>query len=157
MCNSSFERNAKMRNAKTPVNVETEHVTTGDIFADLGFSPAQAVELTIKSDLHRSLLQHIRSSKVTQAELAKVLQVHQPDVSNLLRGKLNLFSITKLCQYADRLRLKVRIEVEGQREVENPARISTAPARRRAAFKTVKANRPSVAQPARTTRHRAVA
>ncbi len=100
-----------MRKAKAPVNVETEHVTTGDIFADLGFSPAQAVELTIKSDLHRSLLERIRASKMTQVELAKVLQVHQPDVSNLLRGKLCLFSITKLCLYADRLNLKVRIEM----------------------------------------------
>jgi predicted XRE-type DNA-binding protein len=102
-----------MRNNKEPINIETEHVTTGDIFADLGFSPAQAVELTIKSDLHRSLLEHIRANKMPQAELAKILQVHQPDVSNLLRGKLNLFSITKLCQYADRLKLKVRIELEG--------------------------------------------
>ncbi len=108
-----------MRNNEEPINVEMEHVTTGDIFADLGFSPAQAVELTIKSDLHRSLLEHIRASKMTQVELAKVLRVHQPDVSNLLRGKLNLFSITKLCQYADRLKLKVRIEVEKTQHEEN--------------------------------------
>jgi len=111
-----------MRSARAPINVEHEHVTTGNIFADLGFSPAQAVELTIKSDLHRSLLLHIRESKMTQVELAEVLQVHQPDVSNLLRGKLNLFSITKLCQYADRLKLKVRIEVEGARPSEKPLR-----------------------------------
>jgi predicted XRE-type DNA-binding protein len=112
-----------MRNAKVVINVETEHVTTGDIFADLGFSPAQAVELTIKSDLHRSLLEHIRACKMTQVELAKLLRVHQPDVSNLLRGKLNLFSITRLCQYADRLNLKVRIEVErAQREVSSSPR-----------------------------------
>jgi len=133
MCNNNFERNAKMRKAKAPVNVETEHVTTGDIFADLGFSPAQAVELTIKSDLHRSLLERIRASKMTQVELAKVLQVHQPDVSNLLRGKLNLFSITKLCQYADRLRLKVRIELEDARREGSQVLSRTASARRRKA------------------------
>jgi predicted XRE-type DNA-binding protein len=102
--------------------VETEHITTGDVFADLGFSHALAGELTIKSDLHRSLLEHIRASKMTQAELARVLQIHQPDVSNLLRGKLNLFSITRLCQYADRLKLRVRIEVEGGLPAEKPLR-----------------------------------
>jgi plasmid maintenance system antidote protein VapI len=59
---------------------------------------------------------------MTQVELAKVLQVHQPDVSNLLRGKLNLFSITKLCQYADRLKLKVRIEVQEERNIEKTMR-----------------------------------
>ncbi|MGA3264411.1 MAG: helix-turn-helix transcriptional regulator [Terracidiphilus sp.] len=119
-----------MRNAKAPVNVETEHVTTDNIFADLGFSPAQAVELTIKSDLHRSLLERIRASGMTQVELAKVLQVHQPDVSNLLRGKLNLFSITKLCQYADRLKLKVRIEVEDTRSSPKPMRSRMKPVQR---------------------------
>ena len=122
-----------MRKAKAPVNVATEHVTTADIFTDLGFSPAQAVELTIKSDLHRSLLGRIRASKMTQVELAKVLQVHQPDVSNLLRGKLNLFSITKLCQYADRLKLKVRIQLEDARREVSHVRSRTASARRRKA------------------------
>jgi predicted XRE-type DNA-binding protein len=146
-----------MRNAKAPVNVETEHITRGDIFEDLGFSPEQSLELTIKSDLHRSLLEHVRESKMTQAELAKVLHVHQPDVSNLLRGKLNLFSITKLCQYADRLKLRVRIEVEGTRGEETPMRSSAVPARSRRALKTVRAGRTSPAQLTRTTRHRAVA
>jgi predicted XRE-type DNA-binding protein len=126
-----------MRNNKGPINVEMEHVTTGDIFADLGFSPAQAAELTIKSDLHRSLLEHIQASEMTQAELAKVLQVHQPDVSNLLRGKLNLFSITKLCQYADRLKLKVRIEVEGAQHSENLARSHMRPVQSRSNIKKI--------------------
>jgi predicted XRE-type DNA-binding protein len=141
-----------MRNAKAPVNAETEHVTTGDIFADLGFSPAQAVELAIKSDLHRSLLEHIRASKRSQAELAKVLQVHQPDVSNLLRGKLNLFSITKLCQYADRLKLKVRIEVEGDRPAEKPLRTRMKPVQPGAVQrkkKTVHLGMNTVSKPAR--------
>jgi transcriptional regulator with XRE-family HTH domain len=64
---------------------------------------------------------------MTQAELVKLLRVHQPDVSNLLRGKLNLFSITKLCQYADRLKLKVRIEVEGTRPSEKLERSHMRP------------------------------
>jgi predicted XRE-type DNA-binding protein len=132
---------AKMRDNKEPINVEIEHVTTGDIFADLGFSPAQAVELTIKSDLHRSLLEHIQVSKMTQVELAKVLRVHQPDVSNLLRGKLNLFSITKLCQYADRLKLKVRIEVERVHLEEKAMRRSGEPTPRRFASKVENARR----------------
>ena len=146
-----------MRNAKAPINVEAEHVTTGDIFADLGFSPMLAGELTIKSDLHRSLLEHIRASKMTQVELARVLQIHQPDVSNLLRGKLNLFSITKLCQYADRLKLRVRIEVEGAQDKKRVTQPNPPSARRRTVHKTVKNIQPSAAQPTKTTRRRAVA
>jgi predicted XRE-type DNA-binding protein len=143
-----------MQNNKETIDVESEHVTSGDIFADLGFSPAQAVELTIKSDLHRSLLEHIRASKMTQVELAKVLRVHQPDVSNLLRGKLNLFSITKLCQYADRLKLKVRIEVEGAQDDESMTRKRVARTRRRTALKL---GRAKATQPTKTVLRRTVA
>jgi predicted XRE-type DNA-binding protein len=145
-----------MRNARASINVDTEHVTTGDIFADLGFSPAQAVELTIKSDLHQSLLEHIRASKMTQVELAKVLQVHQPDVSNLLRGKLNLFSITKLCQYADRLKLKVRIEVEGMQNERCSTLSRTAKARRIPATMTARVRR-STTKFTKTTLRQAIA
>jgi predicted XRE-type DNA-binding protein len=147
-----------MRNAKAPVNSEIEHVTTGDIFGDLGFSPAQALELTIKSDLHRSLLEHIRASKMTQVELAQILRVHQPDVSNLLRGKLSLFSITKLCQYADRLKLRVRIEVQGIENETNAGKRSVGKAPRRTAPKTRSANHGYAIQPVpNSARRRAIA
>jgi transcriptional regulator with XRE-family HTH domain len=94
---------------------------------------------------------------MTQIELAKVLRVHQPDVSNLLRGKLNLFSITKLCQYADRLKLKVRIEVEKTQRERMPLKRIMEPDRRRTAHKSVKASQVSVAQFSKATRQRAVA
>jgi len=110
------------------------------------------VELTIKSDLHRSLLEHIRASKMTQAELVKLLHVHQPDVSNLLRGKLNLFSITKLCQYADRLKLKVRIEVEGARPAEKLERPCMRPVQQRSIRKNTlrRTTESHVSRPARS-------
>ena len=127
-----------MRSAKAPAESEVEHVTKDDIFSDIGFSPAQALELTVKSDLHRALLAQVRATKMTQAQLAKVLQVHQPDVSNLLRGKLSLFSITKLCQYADRLKLRVRIQVENAHVENGNRRVAT---RTRTSRTTSQANR----------------
>jgi predicted XRE-type DNA-binding protein len=86
-------------------------VTTGNVFADLGFSRAEAQELAIKSDLHMALLRQIRRNGMTQKEIAKRLQIHQPDVSNSLRGRLSLFSLGKLCRFAARLNLQVRIAV----------------------------------------------
>jgi len=151
-CNSSFKRNAKMRNAIAPVNVEIEHVTTDDLFADLGFSPEQAVELTIKSDLHRSLMERVQTSKMTQNDLARVLQIHQPDVSNLLRGKLSLFSITRLCQFADRLKLKVRIEVEEAPSAVKAKRTSIQPIQTANARKSRTIKRSSTAKVSRITR-----
>jgi predicted XRE-type DNA-binding protein len=120
-----------MLNAKAPASLAVEHITTDDIFGDLGFSPAEAQELRIKSDLLIALLKHIRQNKMTQAVLAKARQVHQPDVSNLLLGVPSLFSITKLCQYADRLNPHVRITVEEPKHAKRRARLAGGPAPRR--------------------------
>jgi predicted XRE-type DNA-binding protein len=88
------------------------HVTTGDIFDDLGFSPAETMEARIKSEILHAVVQHAGVHGYSQAELAEVLKVHQPDVSNLLRGKISKFSITRLIQFAGRLNLEASIHVE---------------------------------------------
>lgn len=150
-----------MPNVKPLRDNEIEYVTTNDIFGDIGFSPSAAIELTIKSDLHMALMDHIRASRRTQAELAEILHVHQPDVSNLLRGKLHLFSITKLFQYADRLKLKVRIQVEDQQVNANCAPSGGLRVQRRAALKSDTTPRAtemaSMAQSTKPTRRRIVA
>jgi predicted XRE-type DNA-binding protein len=88
------------------------HVTTGDILEDLGFSPQEALEAKIKSDLWRDLLVHIERRGFDQAYLKKTLNIHQPDVSNLLRGKISKFSTGKLIQFAVRLSLDVRVQLK---------------------------------------------
>ena len=87
------------------------HVTKGDIFDDLGFSPEEALEMKVKADIWQALLEYIQQRGFTQAELVTTLKAHQPDVSNLLRGKISRISITKLIQYAGRLNLDARIKV----------------------------------------------
>ncbi len=89
----------------------TGHITTGDIFDDLGFSPAETLEAKIKSDLLHAIVQHSETHHLSQAELAKALNIHQPDVSNLLKGKISKFSITRLIQFAARLNMEPRVEV----------------------------------------------
>ena len=85
------------------------HITTGDILEDLGFSSQETLEAKVKSDLWRELLAHIEQRGVDQAYLKKALRIHQPDVSNLLRGKISKFSTGKLIQFAVRLNLEVRV------------------------------------------------
>jgi len=89
----------------------TGHITTGDIFDDLGFSPAETLEAKIKSDLLHAIVQHSEAHDLSQSELARALNIHQPDVSNLLKGKISKFSITRLIQFAARLNLEPRVEV----------------------------------------------
>ena len=88
------------------------HITTGDILEDLGFSPQETLEAKVKADLWRDLLVHIERRGVGQAYLKKTLKIHQPDVSNLLRGKISRFSTGKLIQFAVRLNLDVRVELK---------------------------------------------
>ena len=87
------------------------HVTHGDIFDDLGFSPEEVLEAKIKAEIWQALIQHIDQHGFTQAQLVKALKAHQPDVSNLLKGKISRFSITKLIQFAGRLNLSPQIKM----------------------------------------------
>ena len=87
------------------------HITKGDIFDDLGFSPAETLEAKIKADILHALIKEIDLRGLTQAQLATALKAHQPDVSNLLKGKISKFSITRLIQFAGRLNLDARLEV----------------------------------------------
>lgn len=87
------------------------HVTRGDVFDDLGLSPEEALEARIKADLWADLLAHIERRGMDQASLAHTLRIHQPDVSNLLRGKLSKFSTAKLIAFAVRLNLGVQVKL----------------------------------------------
>jgi predicted XRE-type DNA-binding protein len=87
------------------------HITTGNVLEDLGFSAQEIREMEIQHDLWVPIRAEIEARKLTQAQLAKVLQIHQPDVSLLLRGQIARFSITRLLQFADRLQLAVTLTV----------------------------------------------
>jgi predicted XRE-type DNA-binding protein len=87
------------------------HVTSGDIFDDLGFTPAETLEAKIKADIWQAIVRSMEQRKLTQAEAATLLKAHQPDISNLQQGKFSKFSITRLLQFAGRLDLDARIEI----------------------------------------------
>lgn len=87
------------------------HVTTGSVFDDLGLDPGEALEAKIKSDIWRAIISRIEQARYTQADLVGRLKVHQPDVSNLLNGKISRFSVTKLIQLAARLDLHAEVKI----------------------------------------------
>jgi predicted XRE-type DNA-binding protein len=86
-------------------------VTTGNVLEDLGFSPQEIREMEIKHDLWVPIRAEIEARKLTQSQLAKLLEIHQPDASLLLRGQITRFSITRLLEFASRLRLTVTFNV----------------------------------------------
>src|SRR5690349_21787430 len=83
--------------------VDTPHVTKGNVLDDLGFDPKEALLLKLKSELHIGLLKLIEKHGYTPRDLERILDIQQPRVSELLRGKLSLLSIQRILLYADRL------------------------------------------------------
>ena len=91
------------------------HVTTGNVFDDLGLDAGEALEAKVKSDIWRAIINRIEQVGYTQADLVGRLKVHQPDVSNLLNGKISRFSVTKLIQLAAQAGLARRGEDDERR------------------------------------------
>lgn len=105
------------------------HITRGDIFDDLGFSAAETLEMKIKAEIWQALVQHIERHGFTQAYLVATLKAHQPDVSNLLRGKISRISITRLIQFASRLNLDARVKVMSPKPARNVHSVSGSAAK----------------------------
>jgi predicted XRE-type DNA-binding protein len=93
--------------------------SSGNVFRDLGFAAEEAEHLLIRSDLLIRLQQTITFRGLKQAEAAKLLRVSQPRVSDLLRGRIDLFSTDTLIDMLARLGVRVRLVVErpGQSQV----------------------------------------
>ncbi len=71
-------------------------LSSGNVFEDLGFPPEEAENLKIRATLMRSLRRILTESGITQANAAELFGVTQPRVSDLVRGKIELFSIDAL-------------------------------------------------------------
>jgi predicted XRE-type DNA-binding protein len=70
--------------------------STGNVFRDLGFSKEEAENLKIRTDLMIRLSKLIETRRLTQAQAARLFRVTQPRISDLVRGKIDRFSIDTL-------------------------------------------------------------
>jgi len=82
-----------------------------NIFADLGFPPAEAENLKMRSELMIAIEAFYRRSGLTQAQAARKLGVTQPRLNALVKGKIELFSIDGLVNIASRAGLNVRLVI----------------------------------------------
>jgi predicted XRE-type DNA-binding protein len=73
-------------------------LSTGNVFRDLGFSEDEAENLKIRADLMIELTKLIEAQALTQAAAAKLLGVTQPRISDLMRGKIDRFSVDSLIE-----------------------------------------------------------
>lgn len=70
--------------------------TTGNVFADLGFAAEDAEHLKVRADLMVALTKILDARALSQADAAKLLGVSQPRISDLVRGKIDKFSVDTL-------------------------------------------------------------
>jgi len=84
---------------------------SGNVFADLGFSPEEAAELSVKSALIREIGETIQSRKLTQQEAAKLCGTDQPTLSKILRGRMESVTIDRLAAWLIGLGRTVEIRV----------------------------------------------
>ncbi|HEY2886543.1 MAG TPA: helix-turn-helix transcriptional regulator [Rhizomicrobium sp.] len=88
------------------------YVSSGNVFVDIGFSPAEAEELIVKSELIANMLETIRRRKLTQKEAAKLCGTDQPTLSKVLRGRIESITIDRLAAWLTSLGRTVEIRVK---------------------------------------------
>lgn len=72
-------------------------VGSGNIYADFGFpNPEEALA---KAKLAALISDQIKIRKLTQKKAAKLMEIDQPKVSDILRGKLSDFSMERLLRF----------------------------------------------------------
>lgn len=81
----------------------------GNIFADLGLPDAEL--LLAKAKLCAQISKILRMSRLTQAQAAKLMGLTQPNVSDLIRGRLDGFTLDRLFRCVEALDQEVEIVV----------------------------------------------
>jgi predicted XRE-type DNA-binding protein len=75
-------------------------------------TPAEAENMKLRSTLMMNLKNFIVSNKLSQAEAAKLFNITQPRVSDLMRGKINLFGIDALVNMAAATGMYVEVSLK---------------------------------------------
>ena len=100
-------------NSPTPPRLSGRviHKSSGNVFEDIGFTPAEAAELTAKSMLITAIAETIDKRKLTQKEAAQRCGTDQPTLSKVLRGRMESVTIDRLTAWLTALGRTVEIHV----------------------------------------------
>ncbi len=91
--------------------------STGNVFRDLGFGEDEAENLKIRADLMIELSKLIEAQGLTQAAAAELLGVTQPRISDLMRGKIDRFSVDSLIEMLGHAGARVSVVVTPRSQV----------------------------------------
>jgi predicted XRE-type DNA-binding protein len=85
------------------------HRSSGNVFTDIG--GADADERLAKAELSRIIHRTITERGLKQAQAAVLLGITQPDVSDLVRGRLRRFGMERLQRFLTLLGMDVKVRV----------------------------------------------
>ena len=85
---------------------------SGNVFRDIGFSPEEAQNLHLRSELMTRVEQFVKRSGVTQTAAARALGITQPRLNDLLRGKIDKFSLDALVNMLGHAGMRVELRVK---------------------------------------------
>jgi predicted XRE-type DNA-binding protein len=87
------------------------HRSSGNVFADIGFTTGEAAELSTKSALIDAVHETIKERGLTQQEAARLCGTDQPTLSKVLRGRMESVTIDCLAAWLTALGRTVEIHV----------------------------------------------
>ena len=75
-------------------------------------TPEEAESMKLRSKLMLAVQDRIRESGASQRDAAKLVGVTQPRVSDLMRGRIDLFSVESLVDMLVRLGMKIEVRIK---------------------------------------------
>ncbi|MGC9949112.1 MAG: helix-turn-helix transcriptional regulator [Bryobacteraceae bacterium] len=97
--------------------------SNGNVFADIGFTPAEAAELTAKSSLIIAIKDTIEQRKLTQRQPARLCGTDQPTLSKVFGGRMESVTIDRLASWLNALGRDVEIIVKSRPRMRGRGRL----------------------------------
>ena len=107
-CTESYVKEGSIVMKEKIDGIEFER-STGNVFADLGLPRPE--DRLIKSNLTALITKEINQRTLTQSEVGELVGLNQADVSRLLRGRVNRFSVERLFEILNRLGYTVELRI----------------------------------------------
>jgi predicted XRE-type DNA-binding protein len=118
---------------------------SGNVFADLGLPNPE--ERLAKARLAIQINLLIKGKKLTQKEAARLLEIDQPKISALHRGKLAGFSLERLFRFLNILGQEIDIKVRRKSSARKERNISVSLPKIKRKPKVISNNEPTVHAP----------
>lgn len=88
--------------------------STGNVFLDLGFSPAESQTLLIKSQLMHTIKRFMEEKQLSLTDAAKLMAVSKTGLRNIVQGKINQVTLEELIGILVQAGLEVKVLVTGK-------------------------------------------